>query len=393
MRIAYIDPLAGLAGDMLLSALVHAGLDPKLVRELPQRLGLDGVKVSVGRTHRGAISARTIKVRLASQRKHRNLEQLNAIIRSADLPRPVERKALAVFNNLARAEAAVHGEKLSRVHFHEVGMDDALIDVVGVCLGLHELGVRRIWCGSLPLGSGSVNCQHGELPMPAPAAAKLLCGLPVIMREDLPGERVTPTGAALAQTLVDSFERLPRMRLESVGYGAGSRDEGGLPNVVRVMIGEALDEQFPQAAVAIETNLDDMNPQLCQTLTQRLLEAGAYDVIYAPVTMKKGRPGLWVQVICPEAVADQARELLLRETTALGVRSYAVERNVLARSSVEVHTAYGTLRVKLGITRSGEVLNAHPEFDDCCRAADEHSVPVKEVIQAALTAYRLSNSR
>jgi uncharacterized protein (TIGR00299 family) protein len=315
------------------------------------------------------------------------------------LPTGVAERADAVFEALCAAEAAVHGVTVDEVHLHEVGAVDAIVDVVGACCGLRRLGIEAIRCSPLNLGSGQVRTAHGTLPVPAPATAHLLRGAPVYARGP-EAELVTPTGAALVAVLAESFGPWPAIKVTAIGYGAGDNEFDELANVLRLVVGESIDDGAADGGAAagteyaslnaavqvIETNLDDTNPQVLGALIPKLLDAGALDAFVTPVFMKKNRPGAQLTVLAPQDLVDPLAEMLLRETTTLGVRMYPVQRRELARHHVEVATRWGTVRVKLGLL-GDQVVNWAPEFDDCERLAAQAGVPVKHIIQAASAAY------
>ncbi len=327
---------------------------------------------------------------------HRTLGEILRILDHAGLTPTVAARARTVFQALARAEARVHGhaadKPLDQLHFHEVGQDDAIMDVVGSAMALEQLGVERLQCSPLNTGSGQLTCAHGRFPVPAPATLELLRGLPVYS-DGTEAELVTPTGAALVRTLAQGFGAMPALRPESVGYGAGSYDLPGHPDLLRLVIGRAA-EVGASAAVApaaaagneitvLEANVDDMNPEFYGYLVERALALGALDIFSCPVQMKKNRPGLWITVLAPLAETDRLTALLLAETTTLGVRAHRAQRTVLERQLAPVETRYGVIRVKTG----GDDANAAPEYEDCREAALRAGVPLKRVYQEALRVY------
>jgi uncharacterized protein (TIGR00299 family) protein len=389
MRIATFDCFSGISGDMCLGALVSAGWPAASLEDLPRRLRLEGVRVAVSETRRGPFAATRVEVSAPGQQPHRHLRHIEDIITAADLPDAVRERAISVFRRLAEAEAEVHGSTPEKVHFHEVGAVDALVDVVGTVLGLHELGVARVFGTPLPLGGGMVNSEHGLIPVPAPATALLLRGAPV-RASNIEAELVTPTGAALLTTLVTSWESPPPHRLESVGTGAGSRDLAQQPNVLRVLIGD-LDAPAPmrRPVAVLETALDDDNPQYVAELMSRLLVEGALDAMLVPTVMKKGRSGLLLVVVAEPDHAERFALRLLSETSTLGVRVRHDERYELHRSLQSVETAFGAVKLKVAQLPEGGS-RAMPEFESVRAAAERAGRPLREVAEAALAAWSQS---
>ena len=394
MRIAYFDCFSGVAGDMTLAALIHAGLDPAVLRDMIERLGLPGVTLHVESAKRHGIAATHVDVRIDESEKkaHRHLPHIIDIIQRADFTEPVQAKAIATFERLAEAEASVHGTTPDKVHFHEVGAADAIVDICGACLGLHTLEIEAVYCSPVPTGSGTVQCAHGLMPVPAPATAELLKGVPIAPVEE-PGELTTPTGAALVKTLVTEFGPLPEMRIEQVGYGAGTRIGKTRPNVLRVLVGEiaaAPDGETDSVAV-LEAQVDDSDGQRLAYTVEQLLAAGALDAYLVPIMMKKGRPGQLITVLTPPAAVATTERILLSETSTLGVRRSTVWRTKLPRRFETVETPYGSLPVKV-TSRPGGGLQAWPEYDDCAARAREHQVPLRQVQEAALWAWQQRDS-
>ncbi len=392
MRTLYIDCIGGIAGDMMLAALIEVGVPESALVETLRSLNLTGWEWRSEQVEVEAVYARRVQIRVVEDQPHRHLSDVLAIIERAPLSERVRQNATAVFQRLAEAEAAVHRTTPDRVHFHEVGAIDAILDVVGSCWGLEQLGVERIVCSPLPMGRGFVKAEHGHLPLPAPAVVELLrgvptCGIPI------EGETVTPTGAALAVALSDSFGVQPPMRYEAVGYGAGAAVRP-LPNLLRLFVGEAYGLQDAQgnwqSIVQIETNLDDATPQLIGYVLEQALAQGALDAFLTPVQMKKNRPGVLITLLAPPERADALINLLLTETPTLGVRYTLLHRRCLQREIREVQTPYGAVRVKLA--RDGErVLHVAPEYEDCARLAREQNIPLQQVWQAALNAWHKNN--
>ncbi len=388
MRIAYFDCFSGVSGDMCLGALVSAGWPAAELESLPVRLKLEGVTVQLGEARRGPFVAARAEVRVVEERQpHRHLHHVNAILDAGDIEPLVRERAKAVFRRLAEAEAEVHGSTVEKVHFHEVGAADAMVDVVGAVEGLFRLGVERVYSSALRLGRGSVQSQHGLIPVPAPATTFLLRGVPVEI-PDIDAELVTPTGAALLATLVESWEAPPPFRIEQVGAGAGGRDLKQQANVLRVLVGvtQAAAGRTRRVAV-LETSLDDENPQYVAALLPRLLSAGALDAMLVPNVMKKGRPGLWLVVIADPARARDLVGILLAETTTLGVRVREEDRYELDRRPEVVETPFGAIQLKVAELPDG-TSRAVPEFESLKEAAERSGRSLREVAESALIAWK-----
>jgi pyridinium-3,5-bisthiocarboxylic acid mononucleotide nickel chelatase len=383
--IAYFDCVSGISGDMVLGALVDAGADLRAVERELRKLGLENWNISTGKVKRGAIFATHVKVETQEDHHHRGLSMILKRIEDANLaPRAAER-ARKIFMRLAEAEAKVHQIPIEEVHFHEVGAVDSIIDIVGAAIGFELLGIDEFACSAFDVGAGQVNAAHGLLPVPAPATAELLRGAPVYT-SGIPRELVTPTGAAIATTLSTRFAEAPEMTLRAIGYGAGSADLKEKPNVLRLLIGENAiaepGEHWDAPITVIETNLDDMSPQIYGYFVERALEAGALDVFSAPVQMKKNRPGLLVTLLAEPVNVSRLIDLIFRETTTIGVRTHEVRRKILDREFLPVATPFGEVRMKIS-RMNGSILNAAPEYDDCRRIATERGIPLKQVIAAA----------
>jgi pyridinium-3,5-bisthiocarboxylic acid mononucleotide nickel chelatase len=381
---AYFDCFAGIAGDMALGALLDAGGDLEALRAGLRGLDLEPFELAVETVERGGIGATRVTVR-AGPGAVRTWSDVRELLGSATLPAPVRARALATFELLAKAEGRIHRVPPEQVHFHEVGAVDALVDVVGTALLLHHLGVREAWASPVATGSGRTGSAHGPLPVPAPAVLELLRGAPV--RGGPAVELTTPTGAAILAAGVDRFGDLPPMRVASVGYGAGSRQLDELPNVLRVILGERVQDDVGagDGALVLETNLDDLVPELAPWVVERLFAAGASDVWITPVQMKKGRPAITLSALCPPGTDASVRAVMWRETSTLGVRGTPVRKWMLERKLVEVALLGGTVRVKLGL-EGGQVVNVAPEFDDCARLAASSGRPLKEVMARAQAA-------
>ena len=440
MRIAYLECFSGMSGDMFLGALIDAGISPRLLEETVAALGL-GARLEISRVVRSGISATKVDVWVEgekdlpreeywakqnvaralspaiSQREHehhhdhehssevsgsragvpaphghshgRGLAEIRGIIRKAAISETAKNTALAIFEALGAAEAKIHDTSIEKVHFHEVGAVDAMVDIVCAAVGAEALGVDEIVCSPLNVGGGTVLCVHGTFPVPAPAAVELLKEAPVYS-SGLQAELVTPTGAAIVKILADRFASFPEMKIEKSGYGAGTREFAGHPNVVRLTVGEAASTLAAKTAsetvTVLEANLDDLNPQVFGYVMDRLFDEGALDAFVMPVQMKKNRPGALLTVLCKPADASKLTQLIFVETTTLGVRRRKEVRQTLARRWENVSTEWGEVRIKIA-SMNGTVTNYAPEYEDCRRIAAEHHVPLKAVMQEATRQY------
>jgi hypothetical protein len=427
MRIAYLDCFSGISGDMFLGALIDAGLPASVFEEAVAALNV-GAKLEISRVNRSGISATKIDVIVNGQkdrpreahiapslsrdhsphehmhdhhhadRQHahgRGLTEIREIITDASgLSEPVKKTAIAIFEKLGAAESKIHNVPIEKIHFHEVGAVDALVDIVCAAIGVEALGVDELICSPLNVGSGTVQCAHGTFPIPAPATVELLKGAPVYSSGPQ-AELVTPTGAAIVAALAKHFESFPAMKIEKSGYGAGTRDFPGHANVLRITVGEAASASSADKSVratqsdtviVLEANLDDLNPQVFGYVMDRLLEAGALDVFGTAAQMKKNRPGTLLTVLAKPQDADQLTKIIFAETTTLGVRRREEQRQVLARRWQTVSTRFGEIRIKIANLNGTETSYA-PEYEDCRRIAAEHRVPLKMVMQEAVQAY------
>jgi uncharacterized protein (TIGR00299 family) protein len=366
---------------MLVGALADAGADTQAITGAIHSMNT-GAAVSFEKVKRRGIAATKFHVVVEETHKHRHLPHILRLIDSADMPARAKRNAAAVFQRLGEAEAMVHNVPVEKVHFHEVGAADSIADIVGSCVGLELLGVETVVSSPVNVGSGTVETEHGVLPVPAPATAALLEGKPVYARGPAM-ELTTPTGAAVAAALAQSFGVMPPIRICRSGYGAGTRDFAEHANVLRVILGEPSGADEAVAVSVIEANIDDLNPQVLAYAAERLLERGALDVTMQPIVMKKGRPGTLLRVIARQEDRDALANVIFAETSTFGLRLYPAERRVQARSWTEVDTAYGKVRVKV----SGEGSYA-PEYEDCRRLALEAGVPLKQILAAATYAYQ-----
>lgn len=391
MRALYFDCFAGASGDMICGALIDAGADWTELQTQLGSLGLRGYQVSAERVKRSGIAATKFNVAVdEATQPHRHLKDIREIINRSALSDLTKQRAVRAFELLADAEALVHVTTRERVHFHEVGAVDSIIDTVGAMIGFELLGVERCLASPLRVGHGTVKTAHGLMPVPAPATAELLRDVPVYAG-DIEGEFVTPTGAAIIATLAESFGPLPGMRPAKIGYGAGTRDPQGFPNALRVVLGDLESVEgltgHDEVVAVIETNIDDMNPQAFGFVMEKALMLGALDVFMTATQMKKSRPGILLTVLCEPAARETIIRMLLAETTTLGVRDYDARRRVLARTLETVETRYGEVRVKVA-RDGGRTLHFQPEYEDCARLARQLDVPVIEVQSAASARYR-----
>ncbi len=441
MRIAYLECFSGISGDMFMGALVDAGVPVALLEETVAALNV-GARLEISRVVRGGIAATKVDVWVDGEKdlpreeywkrqeqghshehaavghhhaheshehehshehdhEHepsghshshgRGLTEIRKIISAAAISEGAKATAISIFEALGAAEAKIHNTSIENVHFHEVGAVDAMVDIVCAAVGAEALGVEEIICSPLNVGSGTVKCAHGTIPVPAPATVELLAGAPVYSSGPQV-ELVTPTGAAIVKTLTARFAEFPRMKIEKSGYGAGTRDFPGHPNVLRLTLGEVIatslaEKTASEIITVLEANLDDLNPQVFGYVMDRLLEEGALDVFGVPVQMKKNRPGMLLTVLCKPEHADKMTDILFAETTTLGVRRREEVRQILARRWESVNTQWGEVRVKVG-SMNGTVTNFAPEYEDCRKIAAERHVPLKTVMVEAVEAYR-----
>ena len=398
MRTAYFDCFSGASGDMILGALVAAGLSPQALRADLARLPVGDYELDIREVTKQGFAAVKVEVKLSGTPGHRHLRDIHELISAADLPPVVKDRARRIFSRLAEAEAKVHGTTPDQVHFHEVGAVDAIVDVVGSVIGLHRLGIERIICSPIPTGSGTIACRHGVMPVPAPATAELLAGVP-LAETDETGELTTPTGAAILTTLADRFGPLPAMTVQRVGFGAGTRDGQHRPNVLRLFVGEAAEiggaaaapeeqtatTQSADEIVVLEANIDDATGEQIGHAFDALFSAGALDVYTTAVTMKKNRPGVLLTVLVPYDKERVCEDVLFAETTTFGIRRHSCARRKLARTMETVTTRFGDIRVKVG--RGGSSVIAAPEYEDCAKAARECGVPLRDVMFEARRAW------
>ena len=378
MKSAYLDCFSGISGDMFVGALLDAGLSFDELNKGLRTLSLEGYRLEMSREGRNQIFGTRFVVKLEGEEHvHRNLEDIRQIIDKGDFSRAVKDKSIKIFEDIADAEAAIHNLSPDKIHFHEIGGLDSIIDIVGTVYGVERLGITRLYVSALPLGSGFVECAHGRIPVPSPATIALLKGIPVF-DSGFPYEMVTPTGAALVKGLAVSFGPMPSMVVEKTGYGAGERDLPDRPNLVRILIGDQRAQQEMDTVVLLETNLDDSSPEWLGFLMDRLFEAGALDVTFFPVQMKKNRPGIQVQVMGRPDKRDSLMEVLFRESATLGIRFRYSQRKVLKRSVAEVDSPWGKIKVKKVLGTDGHPFFL-PEYDACREIALRKNLPLREV--------------
>ncbi|MFO7695260.1 MAG: nickel pincer cofactor biosynthesis protein LarC [Vicinamibacterales bacterium] len=391
-KVLYLDCFSGASGDMVLGALIDLGVPLDGLRAALATLLPDGCELTAARVSRSGIGAIQFDVRVnagehhaSGHAPHRGLQDILEMIAKAGLPAQVAIRASLLFERLGRVEAEIHQVPVERVHFHEVGALDSIVDIVGSVWAIDTLGVDRVCASPLNTGSGTVATAHGQLPVPAPATIRLLEGAPAYS-SGVQGELLTPTGALLVTGHATSFGPMPAMTIRRTGYGAGQRQVPGQPNVLRAVLGEATASSDHGRVLVLECNIDDMNPQFYGNLVERLQAAGALDCYLAPVQMKKNRPGTLVTVLAPVGLRESMLDLLFRETTTIGVRYHEAERECLSREWTTVSTRFGAIRVKLA-RRGTAVMNAAPEYEDCAARAAERKASVRDVHAAAVQAY------
>jgi uncharacterized protein (TIGR00299 family) protein len=385
MKICYFDAFAGISGDMSVGALLDAGADWNGLQDALHSLDL-GASFRLEKTKRKGMAASKFSVDFAEQKKHRHLPHIQKIIVGGSLSSSARANALAIFQKLGEAEAKAHGVPLEKIHFHEVGAVDSICDIVGACVALDLLGVTEVHSSRINVGSGTILTEHGVLPVPTPATAELLKGKPIYAAGP-DTELTTPTGAAILATLASGYGAVPPMRIQSQGFGAGDKDFPSQANVLRVLIGESARAAESTTVVILEANIDDTTPQVLGYAMERLLEAGALDVTFAPICMKKNRPATLLSVIAAPELSEMLSAIIFAETTTLGLRIIRADRRVLARSVAEVETPYGNVRIKY--TQNGSF---SPEYEDCRARAEAHRVPLRTVIAEASQAFRKFNS-
>ena len=385
-RIIYFDCFSGISGDMILGALVSIGVDLKKIQKGLRTLNLKGYKLNSRQVKRNGFIGTKVNVVLnqTSQKSHhaRSFNDIKSLIEKSDLPKIVKSNSIAIFRRIGKVEAKVHGTTINRIHFHEVGSIDSIIDIVGGSLAMDLLDTDLVVSSPINTGEGIVKCDHGILPVPAPATLELLKGIPCYS-SGVKKELTTPTGAAFIEHFAEKFGSLPNMEMLSTGYGAGTHEIKKIPNLLRVVLGRCEESSYQDSMKVIETNIDDMNPEFYDYVIDQLFKVGAVDVFFAPVNMKKNRPGILLSVITSTEYFDSVVQVLLEETSTLGVRHYDVDRIVLPRKQKLIMTAFGKVRVKIGgFDKSKRTIS--PEYEDCRKLALKKEIPVKRVYEEAL---------
>jgi uncharacterized protein (TIGR00299 family) protein len=387
VKIAYFDCFSGICGNMCLGALVDSGVPLKALEKELKNIPLQGYKLTSRKVNRSGIAATKVDVvvdkKYAGERKWKDIQKL---VKESSLAPSIKKKGLSVFRSLFEAEAKVHGEPINKIHLHELGAIDCIVDIFGTLLGLEMLDIEAVYASAINLGSGTIYTSHGTLPVPAPATAELLRGVPVYSASD-PFEKTTPTGAALIRFLAKGYGDMPAFIPEKTGTGAGGKDPASMPNVLRILIGETVGSTTRDGIMVIETNIDDMNPQIYEYVSERLFDAGALDVFLTQIMMKKMRPAVKLSVLCDREKMKEIIDIILRETTSIGVRYHETSRIKLERRIEKIETGYGTVRVK--ISGAGKRhLTVTPEYEDCREISTTKKIPLSEVIEAAKAAAR-----
>lgn len=410
MKTLYFDCFAGASGDMILGALIALGVDEnELLRQLGL-LGFENYEISFATVDRSGLSATKANVQIPDEHKHRHLSHIVKIIENSALSDSIKTRAVEIFTNLGKAEAKMHNVAIEKVHFHEVGAMDAILDIVGACIGFEMLGIERFAASKLHVGSGFVRMAHGNFPIPPPAVAELLKNAPVYSTE-ITGELVTPTGAAIISTLCDLYGEIPLMNVQEIGYGAGTREYKDFPNVLRLIVGETEEVQSPKSQISnlksqisdlkseiagfnvavetlvlLETNVDDLSGQTAGFVMERAFEAGALDCWFTGIQMKKNRPATAISILCETGDKDKFMRLLFEETTTLGVRAMEIERHCLPREFVKVATEFGEIEIKVA-KLNGKIVKFAPEYEQCKTAAAKFNVPLRTVESAARSVF------
>jgi len=377
MKVAYFDCFSGISGDMILGAFIDAGFDLEELKSELKKLKISGYKVESKSTMRNAISGTKVNVQVTEQTAERHLNDIVEIIEKSDLSDSIKERGKEIFRNLAEAEAKIHHKDIREIHFHEVGALDSIVDIIGSLICLEGLSIQAVYSSEIHVGRGFLECQHGTLPTPAPATTELLKNIPIYSK-GVESELTTPTGAAILKTISKGFGDIPKMKVKKIGYGAGSR-ELEIPNLLRVYIGEMNDCEYEEDnVILIETNIDDMNPEFFDYVSEMLLKKGSLDVFMTPIFMKKNRPGIMLGVLTREDKLDEILSTIFTETTTLGVRIRRLERKKLVREIVSVETRFGKIRVKMSKI-GGQIKNTVPEYEDCKEIAVKLGIPLKDI--------------
>jgi len=388
VKIVYFDCFSGISGDMILGAFVDAGLDINFLQEQLAQLHLHGYEISAEKVKRAGICGTKVHVIISHMDKHShsthrhhdshlNFSGIKTIIENSNLHQDIIRDSIKIFQRLAEVEAKVHNTSTEKVHFHEVGAIDSIVDIVGAVIAIKQLGIEKIYFSPIPTGYGFTTCEHGTFPVPAPATAELL-KMQLLKSVDIEKELTTPTGAAIITTLGEGLRTTPEMRILQIGYGAGNNDNPTVPNLLRVLIGETIPNIAPDEMWIVETNIDNMSGEILGYVMEKLFEAGAVDAYFTPIQMKKGRPGIIISAIVAESNLSSVELVLLNQTTTFGIRKYKVVRTILTREFKEVDSQFGKIKVKIG-KYNGDIKSFSPEYEDCKRIAEERGIPLKQV--------------
>lgn len=394
MKIAYFDCFSGISGGMTVGALLDAGLEIETLEKELNKLGLSGYQLEVNKVVKKGISAIQFKVKIKEEGVERRFKDILDILEKSKLDEEIKKETEKIFFNIAQAESKIHRKDIDKIHFHEIGGLDSIIDIASAVIGIKTLGIEEIYSSTLPVGRGFVKCAHGVIPVPAPATLELLKNIP-IYSGGIESEMITPTGAGIIGTLAKSFGERPLMKIERIGYGAGEK-EFTIPNLLRVSIGEKIlrdenlkDDYVSDEAILIETNIDDMNPEFYDYIMEKLFFQGALDAFLTPIQMKKNRPAHMLSIIVYEQNLKEILEVLFSESTTLGIRIREIKRLRLAQQNFIAETKYGKIKVKVGMFK-GEIKNIAPEYEDCKKMAKQHKVPLKEVYDEAMKVIRLT---
>ena len=378
MKIAYFDCFSGISGDMTLGALIDLGLDFNFLKDELKKLHLKGYAIKAKKIVKNGISATKFDVIAKNEHHHeRNLKEINEIIKNSKLEDEIKDKIKKIFQRVAAAESKIHKKPINKIHFHEIGAIDTIIDVAGAVIGLKKLGIKQIYCSRLNVGTGFVKFSHGNFPVPAPATAEILKNVP-IYHNNIEAELVTPTGAAIITEFAENFGEMPVMEVDKIGYGAGTKNLEQ-PNVLRIFLGN-LEKNQNQTINIIEANIDNMNPEIFPYVVDKLIEKDALDAYLTNIIMKKGRPGIKLTVLCNAKDTEKLSKIIFDETTTLGIRIFHAERKILQREMRKVRTKYGAARVKIS-KLNNEIKNISPEYEDCFRIAKKEKIPLKKVYE------------
>ena len=378
MNVAYFDCFSGICGDMILGALIDLGLDCNHLKKELEKLGISGYKIDVKKVEKNHITGTDVCIIVKEKQHHRSLTDINNLIDNSKLDSEIKEISKEIFQRLAKAESKVHNIEVDRVHFHEVGAIDSIIDIVGTVIGIKKLQIKNVFCSQLPLGKGLTSCSHGMIPIPSPATVEILKGIPVYSA-NIKHELVTPTGAAIIATLTKHFGDMPVMNIKKVGYGTG-KIEMKHPNMLRVFLGELQNDYTSDITTMIETNIDDTNPEIYGYLVEKLFDNGALDVFFTHIQMKKNRPGVKLSIISSMENVERLLDIIFTETSTFGVRFYETKRMKLCIEKRRVKTKYGDVTVKIGI-RKNQIMTVSPEYEECKKIATENGIPLKDVYE------------